>query len=427
MSTFVYTAFDSKGKLFRGQVKEKSWTQALRRIKEMGLFPTSVKPHEQRTWRQRLEAIRPRAKVRTITRSSGRLVAGGPVPQKVLTAFTRQLATLLDAGIPLLRALRSTGEQEESKRLVAVMDQIIIDIESGLAFSEALSRHSKVFSRIYITMVRAGEASGTLESTLARLADFMERAARLRGKIKSALVYPTAVLFVAFAILSILTIFVIPRFRAVFSDMNSNLPAFTEFVLNISNIIKNNFVYIAAAGAALFAAYKIIQALPPGRMMIDRMKLKLPVIGRIMRKAGITRFARTLGILLQNGVPVLQSLNIVRDTASNMVLAQAIQNAHDQVQDGESITAPLKASGVFPSTVLSMIDVGEQSGTLPEMLLKVADNYEDEVDNAIAAALSLLEPALIIFLALIVGAIVIALFLPIIDVVFHGGLDDRGI
>lgn len=421
MSTFVYTAFDSKGKLFRGQVKEKSWTQALRRVKEMGLFPTCVKPHERRTWRQRLGAVRPRARVRTVKAHPGRLIASGSVSTEALTAFTRQLATLLDAGIPLLRALRSTGEQEESRRLTRVVDQLIVDIEGGFSFSEALTRHPKVFSRIYITMIRAGEASGTLESTLARLAEFMERAARLRGKIKSALIYPIAVLFVAFAILTIMTIFVIPKFREVFRELSgAGLPAFTEYVLNISGILKHNLVYIISVAAGLIAGYKLVQAHSRGHMMIDRIKLKLPVVGRIVRKAAIARFARTLGVLLQNGVPMLQSLSIVRDTASNMVLAQAIQNTHDLVQDGETLTAPLQGSRVFPSTVISMIDVGEQSGALPDMLLKIADNYEEEVDRSVAAALSLLEPMLIIFLAVIVGVVVVALFLPIWHILIHG-------
>ena len=421
MSTFVYTAFDSKGKLFRGQVKEKSWTQALRRVKEMGLFPTSVKQHEQRSWRQRLEAARPLTRTRAAKDISGRLTTRGPVPPKTVTSFTRQIATLLEAGIPLLRALRSTREQEESRRLAGILDQLILDIEGGCTFSEALTRHPKVFSRIYVTIVRAGEASGTLEGALARLAEFMERAARLRGKIKSALIYPAAVVAVAIGILTMLTIFVIPKFREVFRDLTGgNLPLFTEYVLNSSRIIKDHLLHIVAVIAALVGSYKLLQAHRRGRIIIDRMKLKLPVVGRINRKVAIARFARILGTLLQNGVPVLQALNIARATMSNMVLANAIQLTHDRVQDGDTLCAPLQASGVFPSTVLSMIDVGEQSGALPQMLLKIADNYEDDVDNAVAAAMSLLEPILIIFLAFVVGAVVIALLLPIKKLIERG-------
>jgi type IV pilus assembly protein PilC len=320
---------------------------------------------------------------------------------------------------------RSTGEQEESRRLVGLIDQLMLDIESGFTFSEALSRHPKVFSRIYLTMVRAGEASGSLEDALARLAEFMERAARLRSKIRSALVYPSAVIFVAVSIVVALSIFILPRFRDLFRDLTGgNLPVFTEYVLNSSRIFKDNLIYIAAGITALFVTYKLVQVHHRGSMAIDRIKLKLPVIGRIVRKVAIARFARILGTMLQNGVPVLQALNISRATASNMLLAQAIQHAHDRVQDGDSLCAPLKVSRVFPSTVLSMIDVGEQSGALPQMLLEVAENYEDEVDHSIAAALSLLEPALIIFLALIVGAVVIALFLPIKDLLDRGFVTD---
>lgn len=416
MSTFVYTAFDAKGKQLNGEIKEKTWTQALRRVKEMGLFPTSVKERRQRAWRERLPVVRPRVRAQ-----SGNLGPSGAVRLKTVTAFTRQLATLLEAGIPLLRSLRSTREQEESRRFIKVLDELIKDIEGGSTFSEALGRHPKIFSRIYVKMALAGEASGMLESALARLAEFMERGARLRAKIKSALIYPTAVLVVAFSILTVLTIFVIPRFKAVFADLADGrpLPVFTQYVLNSSQIVKDNLLYAVALAAVVVAAYKLIQTHTRGRMAIDRLKLKLPVLGRIVRKISIARFARTLGTLLQNGVPVLQALLIARDTTSNAVLAKAVQQTHDCVQEGESLTVPLKASGVFPSTVLSMIDVGEQTGALPNMLLKIADNYEDDVDNAIAAALSLLEPALIIFLAVIVGGIVIALFLPIIDIIRH--------
>lgn len=410
MTTFVYTAFDSKGKLFRGQVIEKTVTQALRRVKEMGLFPTSVKERrKQRPLLERLPGVvRPRAQMH-----HGKLVLGGAVPLKTLTAFTRQLATLLDAGIPLLRSLRATREQEENRRFVRVVDALIADIEGGSSFSDALSRHPRIFTHIYIKMAVAGEASGMLDNALARLAEFLERTARLRSKVKSALVYPAAVVFVASGILTALSVFVIPRFREVLADLTgSGLPVFTELVLNSSAIIKAHLHYIVGAIAAVVITYKLVQANRLGRMWLDRAKLKLPVLGRINRKLAIARFARTLGTMLQNGVPILTALNIARDTASNVVITAAIQVTHDAVQDGESLTAPLQASRVFPATVISMIDVGEQTGALPAMLLKIADNYEDEVDNAIAAALSLLEPALLISLGVIVGAVVIALFLP---------------
>src|SRR5687767_13200987 len=274
MSTFVYTAFDAKWKLFRGQVKEKSWTQALRRVKEMGLFPTSVKQREQRPLRERLQIVRPRK----LKHSSGSLIASGKVPLKTVCAFTRQLATLLEAGIPLLRSLRATREQEENRRFKKILDHLMQSIEGGSTFSEALSQHPKVFSRIYIKMVVAGEASGMLESTLARLSDFMERTARLRSKIKSSLVYPAAVIFVAISILTILSVFVMPRFKAVFLDLygSGSLPFFTELVLNSSLVLKNHLLHIGAVAITLVATYKLVHAHRSGRMALDRLKLKLP-------------------------------------------------------------------------------------------------------------------------------------------------------
>jgi type IV pilus assembly protein PilC len=371
MSTFAYTALDSKGKPFQGSITERSWTQALRRVKEMGLFPTSVKEQSQRTLVERLKpkwirasqaARAPRAPART-----------GRIPGKVLTAFTRQLATMIEAGIPLVRGLQSIEEQEENRHLKMILLQVVAAIEGGSTLSEALSMHPKVFTRLYINMIVAGETAGMLESALSRLADFLERYQRIRSKVISSLFYPSAVIFVAVSMVTVLAVWVIPKFKDVFADLTGsrNLPPFTEFVLGCS-------------------------------------------------KAAICRFARTLGAMLESGVPVLQALMIARETTSNAVFAQAIQRTHDSVKEGENLTTPLRASGVFPSTVISMIDAGELTGALPDMFEKVADTYEIEVDNAITAGLSLLEPVLIVFLAVVVGGIVIAMFLPIIGVIDQG-------
>jgi type IV pilus assembly protein PilC len=248
------------------------------------------------------------------------------------------------------------------------------------------------------------------------------RSHKIRNRIKSALFYPAAVIFMAVGILTALMAFVIPTFKDVLGELTGNraLPPFTEFVLDFSHVVKDHLLLVAVVVAGAVIVYKLVNNTGRGRAAIDRIKLRLPVVGRIIRKAAIARFSRTLGTMLDNGVPVLQALNISRETASNTVVTQAIQRTHERVKDGDTITAPLQNSGVFPSTVVSMIDVGEQTGALPTMLLKVADNYDDDVDNSISAALSLLEPALIIFLAVIVGSIVIALFLPIIGIINHG-------
>ena len=415
MSTYAYTAYDSKGKLFTGNIEEQTWTRALRRVREMGLFPAYVKERDQRSLREKFKIALP--VVRPKSPADASAVPASGISASRLSEFTRQLATLLDAGIPLLRGLRSIQEQEESCKLKALLGAIIRSVEGGSTFSEALAAHPKIFTRLYVSMVVAGETGGMLEETLARLAGFMERSIRTRAKIKAALIYPAAVIFVAVSIVSVLMLWVIPRFKAVFLDLtgSASLPPFTEFVLGISEFFKDHAVLLAALVAGGAIALKAIHRFPPGRAAMDALRLKLPVIGRIIRKAAVARFSRTLGSMLQNGVPVLQALTITRDTTANTVFARAIQLTHDRVKEGESVTRPLQGAGVFPSTVISMIDVGEQTGALPDMLLRVADDYDEAVDRSIGAALSLLEPALIMFLAVVVGAIVIALFLPIIQ------------
>jgi type IV pilus assembly protein PilC len=419
MSTYAYTAFDSKGKLFRGNIEEKTWTRALRRVKEMGLFPASVKERPQRPFVEKLAFVRNHPRSR---RTAAEPLRRSRIPDKAIVVFTRQLATLIEAGIPLLRGLRSIQQQEENNRLRALVGELGKDIEGGSTLSEALRRHPKVFSNLYVNMVVAGETAGMLENALARLADFMERAEKVRAKVKAALVYPVAVVLVAISVMAVITMFVIPRIKPIYADFtgSNRLPAFTEFVLNISESIKNSSPYFALFVAALIVGYKVVRANPAGRALIDRFKLRLPVLGRIARKVAVARLTRTLGAMLQSGVPILQALNIVRDTATNSVFAGAIDKTHQRVKDGDGLTAPLQASGVFPATVISMVDVGEQSGALPDMLLKIADNYDEDVDRSIAAALSLLEPVLIVFLAVMVGAIVIAVILPIIGITPRG-------
>ncbi|MBI4663111.1 MAG: type II secretion system F family protein [Verrucomicrobia bacterium] len=420
MSTFAYTGLDSKGKPFHGRIKERSWTQALRRVKEMGLFPISVKEQSQRIIVERLKRTLNRADV---TKRTPRWPSSpGRIASKVLTAFTRQLATLIEAGIPLVAALRSVEQQEENRRLKTILRQVTADIEGGSTLSEALGRHPKVFSRLYLNMIVAGETAGMLDNTLTRLADFMERAQRIRAKVISSLIYPAAVIFVAVSILTALTVWVIPRFKDVFADLtgSSHLPPLTQFILGCSEIVQSHAVHVLVLAAVIAVMFPWIHSTKAGRAAIDRAKLKLPILGRIIRKTVICRLARTLGAMLESGVPVLQALAITRETTGNAIFAQAVQRTHDSVKEGENLTLPLRGSGVFPSTVISMIDAGEQSGALPAMLLKVADTYEVEVDNAITAGLSLLEPVLIVFLAVVVGGIVIGLFLPIIDVIDRG-------
>jgi type IV pilus assembly protein PilC len=351
----------------------------------------------------------------------------GRVKPKVLTTFTRQLATLVDAGLPLLRGLRVLEKQERNKTLKGILGELGLSIEGGSTFSEALAQHPKVFNRLFVNMVKAGELGGVLEVVLKRLAEFSEKAQKIKGKVKAAMFYPTAVLIVAVGILVLLMVFVIPRFRDVFAGMDMKLPWFTTFVLGISEIVKDHILPTMAVMAAVVVVFLVIvNKTKLGRLIWDKFKLKMPVIGPVVTKVSIGRFTRTLGTLVSSGVPILQALTIVKETAGNVVIANAITSVHESVKEGETITAPLEGSGVFPPMVVSMVDVGEQTGALPEMLLRIADNYDEEVDNSVAAMTSLLEPIMIVFLAVIVGSIVIAMFLPLIAMIGNLSGDSGG-
>ena len=334
-----------------------------------------------------------------------------------------KLATLVDAGLPLLRGLRVLEKQERNATLRGIIGELALSIEGGSTFSEGLAQHPKVFNRLFVNMVKAGELGGVLEVVLNRLSEFMEKAQKIKGKVIAAMFYPVAVLVVATAILIILMVKVVPSFKAVFEGMleGSQLPAFTRLVLGISEIIKDHIVYTFIGVVIVFILFNLLVRTKFGRYGWDKVKLKMPVIGPVISKVAISRFTRTLGTLVSSGVPILQALTIVKETAGNVIVSNAVGSVHESVKEGETITAPLEASGIFPPMVISMVDVGEQTGALPEMLLKIADNYDDEVDNAVAAMTSLLEPIMIVFLAVIVGSIVIAMFLPLIDLMNRVG------
>jgi type IV pilus assembly protein PilC len=292
-------------------------------------------------------------------------------------------------------------------------------VEGGSTFSEALAHHPKIFNRLYVNMVRAGEAGGVLDVTLTRLADFQEKAQKIKNKVISAMVYPVVVICVAVAILSFLMVVIVPRFKEIFTDLleGKELPALTQLVLAVSNLMKERILIVLPVLIGIVVLIKLVGKTTKGRYLLDAFKLNAPVFGPLIRKVGISRFTRTLGTLIASGVPILQALNIVRETSGNAVIAKAVGQVHDSVKEGESIVQPLEASKVFPPMVVSMIEVGEETGALPDMLMKIADVYDDEVDNAVAALTSLLEPIMIVFLALIVGTIVIALFLPLISII----------
>jgi len=341
------------------------------------------------------------------------------VKSKVLMIFTRQLATLIDSGLPLLRSLNVLAKQERDPVLKRTTEALGDSVQGGSTFSDALAQHPKIFNELYISMVKAGELGGVLEVVLTRLAEFQEKAQKVKGKVLSAMIYPIIVMTMAVVIMGFLLVFIVPRFEAIFKDMlgDKPLPGITIFVITISNFAKDNWAILIGAVIALIMGIKLLGRTPGGRGLIDQLKLRVPLFGDLIRKTAISRFSRTLGTLVTSGVSILQALDITRDTAGNTVIANAISQVHDRVKEGESIVQPLEASGAFPPMVVSMIDVGEETGQLPDMLLKIADVYDDEVDNAVAALTSILEPLMIVFLAVVVGTIVIALFLPLISII----------
>jgi len=426
MPKFNYVAMDSRGKETKGTLDVGSQNEAISRLKEMGYFPTKVieagKTKEKPDKKAKVTSADAKGKKKG---GGGFNISikipglGGKVKPKVLTTFTRQLATLVDAGLPLLRGLRVLERQEKNPTLKKIIADLALAIEGGSTFSEGLAQHPKVFNRLFVNMVKAGELGGVLEVVLNRLSEFMEKAQKIRGKVKAAMFYPCAVVFVAATILTILMVFVIPKFEAIFKEMleGQGLPAFTQFVLNVSRVIAGHFLIALASLVAFFVALKLFTRTKFGRRLFDKFKLNFPILGPVVSKVAISRFTRTLGTLVSSGVPILQALTIVKETSGNVVVGDAVSAVHESVKEGETITAPLEASNVFPPMVISMVDVGEQTGALPEMLMKIADNYDDEVDNAVSAMTSLLEPIMIVFLAVIVGSIVIALFLPLISLI----------
>jgi len=420
MNSYAYEAVNARGASSAGVIEVDTQSEAVRRIKEMGLFPVRIAERQQSRLKRTLTSRRARNRGLNLSLD----LFEPRVKIAAITVLTRQMATLVEAGLPMLKGLRILEQQEGNRRLKRILAEVAASIEGGSQLSEALAQHRKVFNRLYVNMVRAGEVGGALEITLRRLAEFMEKAQTIKGRIKAAMFYPAAVLTVAASILGLMLVFVIPRFKEVFAGLlgGAPLPPFTTFVLNLSDLAKNHFVMVAlllvAAGISLALALRT----QVGRLAFDHCKLKLPVLGPVFRKASISRFARTLGTLLGSGVPVLQALTIVRETAGNVVAGNLVATIHDAVKEGESITAPLRTSNLFPPMIVGMVDIGEQTGALPDMLMKIADGCDEEVDNAVSAMTSVLEPIMIVFLAVVVGSLVIAMFLPILSVMTGPGI-----
>ena len=429
MPRFTYIALDSLGQESTGLVEASTTNEAISELRRAGYFPTHVYEEGAAAAAQPKPARQKKVKEPRAERKAGGmnivLFQKKTVKAKVLMIFTRQLATLIDAGLPLLRGLNVLAKQERDSVLKNTINKLADSVQGGSTFSEGLAQHPHLFNDLYVNMVKAGELGGVLEVVLTRLAEFQEKAQKIKNKVVAAMVYPMIVMVLAVGIMAFLLVFIVPRFEAIFHEMlgDKPLPTITIFVIGVSGFVQNHWAILAEAIVVAIVGYNIVSRTSGGRNLLDRVKLGAPLFGDLIRKTAISRFSRTLGTLVTSGVPILQALTITRETAGNNVIARAISRVHDSVKEGESIVVPLESSGAFPPMVVSMIDVGEETGQLPEMLLKIAEVYDDEVDNSVAALTSLLEPIMIVFLALVVGTIVIALFMPLISII--SGLQEQ--
>ncbi len=434
MPTYTVEAMDNKGKRIRADIDAGSANEAIAKLKQKGYKPMNVKE------KANGPSAAPTAAATatpppTPAPKAAAAMAGGPVSalptggkvakkgvlfagrvrHKQLTLFTQQLSVLMDAGLPIVRSLKILGNQQKPGLLKNIVLEVAEDVETGSSFSEALAKHPRTFDKLYVNMVKAGEAGGVLDVILQRLAAFMERMEALKRKIIGASIYPIVVITIAVAVVLAIMTFIVPKFQEVFEQVKVPMPAMTLMLMAISDFVKNLWFVIIAFPFVLWFAVKAWSRTKSGRMSVDRIKLAAPLVGPIIKKSVISRFCRTLGTLLQSGVPILEALAIVKNATGNEVVSNAIGTVHDSIREGESIAEPLAACGVFDDIVINMIDVGEETGELDKMLLKIADNYDAEVDAAVSALMSVLEPLLIVGLGFTVGFIVVALFLPLIS------------
>ncbi len=335
------------------------------------------------------------------------------ISSKDIVIFTRQFSTMIDAGLPIVQGLTILAEQSENKTFKAVLKEIVSDVEGGLSLAEAMEKHPKVFDKLFVHLVAAGEVGGILDVILQRLAAYIEKTQRLKSQIKGAMTYPAVVVAVAIIVISIILIFVIPVFEEMFADFGSALPLPTQIVVNMSRFIKGNILYIVAAFIALGFLFKTYRKSKSGRKTTDALALKLPVFGILLKKVAVARFTRTLGTMISSGVPIISAMEIVAKTSGNVILEEIIMEVRSSIAEGQTIAEPLSENDIFPRMVIQMISVGEATGALDTMLSKIADFYEDEVDAAVDALTSMLEPLLMVFLGGAIGGLVIAMYLPI--------------
>ncbi len=396
MATFAYVGRSKSGAVKKGELVAKSRDEAVEQLRKQSVVVTSL---EEKAAQEGFS-----------------FKLGGGVSEKDLVVFTRQFGTMINAGLPLIQCLEILSNQSENAALRKSVGAIKVQVEGGSTFSDALRRHPKVFDDLYVNMVHAGEVGGLLDTILGRLSKYIEKAMKLKGQIKSAMVYPASILGIAFIVIAVLMIFVIPVFEKMFKDMSGGkvaLPGPTQLVIDMSNFAQSSWYIIIGAIILAVIAFKKYYATVKGKYQIDKLLLKLPVFGDLVRKASVAKFTRTLGTLITSGVPLLDALTICAKTSGNKIIEEALVNARVSISGGKTISEPLAKSQVFPKMVTHMIAVGESTGALDAMLGKIADFYEDEVDQAVASLTALLEPMMMVFLGVLIGFIVVAMYLPI--------------
>ena len=409
MPVFQYVALDSQGVEIKDEIEALSEKEAISKIRNMGYFPTKVRSKA---------ATKTTAKA--AAKTTRRRGASAKVKVKNVTQFARQLSTLQDAGLPILRSLRILEEQQKSGAFKRIIGYVGDDIEGGSTLSEAMGKYSRCFDRLFVSMVAAGEAGGVLDLILARVADFKEQAIRLQGRVKSAMVYPIVVLIAAFLILLGLMTFVIPQFKAVLEEMvGGELNAITQAVLGVSAWIAYDYGWLILSGIPFGLVFltRFVRRFRKGRLVLDTINLKMPVMGQLTSKVSVARWTRTLGTLISAGVPILDAINVTRETAGNEVYANLLGAIHNSIRQGDTFAGPLRQSRNIDLLVSNMVAVGEETGDLDKMLNRIADNYDEQVDVLVGSLMSMLEPIMIIGLGGIVMLIVVAVFLPMIQVI----------
>ncbi|VAX41867.1 Type II secretory pathway, component PulF / Type IV fimbrial assembly protein PilC [hydrothermal vent metagenome] len=410
MPTYLYEAMDNTGLEIKETIEASDEDEAQQLIREKGFFVTKIREQDRK--RKKKDS-----KKQTSQQGKKRTFSIGGVKAKHLCSFTRQLSTLQDAGLPILRSLRILESQQKPGPLKNSLMNVIDDIESGSTLSEAMARNPKAFDNLYVNMVKAGEAGGALEVILRRLAEFKEKAQSLKRKVQGAMIYPAAVITVAGGIVFFIMWWIIPKFKKIFEGFGIDLPKITVVLITTSDIVVKYFYLFPAIPIAVFLTIKIIRKNKTGNYVMDRIWLSIPVLGKILEKATVARTCRTLGTLIASGVPILEGIIIARDTSGNAVFAKAYDDIYGAIREGESMAVPLKEANIVDDIVVNMVDVGEETGALDTMLYKISDVYDEEVEVLVEAMVSLLEPLMVVILGLIVGFIVIALFMPLIELI----------